>query len=112
MPGDFDVYHNAKSSLARHVAVFGKQIPIYKGKKITPRYIWSHFQDKPVTNMISDIENRPFLHNAYCYYRRDYLKDYPFDENLSGLFCNFTKLRQHQKHCEQMLVICSEVIPY
>ena len=24
--------------LKKHVAVFGKQIPIYKGKKITPRY--------------------------------------------------------------------------
>ena len=34
--------------------------------------------------MHSDIENRPFLHNAFCFYRRHYLKEFPFDELLSG----------------------------
>ena len=72
------------SSLHGNMACFGKQIPIYKGKKITPRYIWSHFGDECVTNMQSDIEDRPFLHNAFCFYRRHYLKEFPFNELLSG----------------------------
>ena len=57
-----------KQLLGKYTAVFGKQIPIYKGKKITPRYIWSHFVDNKVENMFSDIENRHFLHNAFCFY--------------------------------------------
>ena len=65
-------------------AVFGKQIPIYKGKRITPRYIWSHFGDDLTTNMYSEIEDRYFLHNAFCFYDREYLLDHPFDNNLSG----------------------------
>ena len=65
-------------------AVFGKQVPIYKGKRITPRYIWSHFSDEVTTNMYSKIEDRHFLHNAFCFYDREYLLDHPFDNNLSG----------------------------
>ena len=65
-------------------AVFGKQIPIYKGKRITPRYIWSHFGEELETNMHSDIEERHFLHNAFCFYNRDYLMKHPFNEQLSG----------------------------
>lgn len=68
----------------KFVAIFGKQIPIYRGKRITPRYIWSHFKNEPLTNMFSDIENRQFLHNAFCFYSRQFLLDNPFDELLSG----------------------------
>ena len=70
--------------LGPYAAIFGKQIPIYKGKRITPRYIWSHFKNESVVNMYSSIEDRHFLHNAYCFYNRDYLLKYPFDESLSG----------------------------
>lgn len=83
LPFTHGVEH-AVSSLHGNMACFGKQIPIYRGKRITPRYVWSHFGDDMVTNMHSDIENRHFLHNAFCFYRRDYLRDNPFDETLSG----------------------------
>ena len=52
------------------VAVFGQQTPIYKGKKISKRYIWSHFKEGREINMFSKIENRQFLHNAFCFYNR------------------------------------------
>tara|TARA_R110000822_G_scaffold298120_3_gene420809 strand:+ start:784 stop:1425 length:642 start_codon:yes stop_codon:yes gene_type:complete len=65
-------------------AVFGKQIPIYRGKRITPRYIWSHFGDAQQENMFSVQENRQFLHNAFCAYDRKYLLENPFDETLAG----------------------------
>jgi glycosyltransferase involved in cell wall biosynthesis len=70
--------------LDEHVAVFGKQIPIYRGRKINKRYVWSHFTDEPQENMWSDYENRNFLHNAFCFYRKETLQNYPFDENLAS----------------------------
>ena len=33
-----------------YVAVFGNQTPVYKGKKITKRYIWSHFTNTTEDN--------------------------------------------------------------
>ena len=70
--------------LKESVAVFGKQKPIYKGKKITPRYIWSHFTNDRIINMYSKIEDRYFLHNAFCFYKKQTLVDNPFDETLQG----------------------------
>ena len=73
-----------EEKLSDNVAVFGKQTPIYRGKKITPRYVWSHFGNEEKTNLFSKIENRQFLHNAFCFYKKDILQKYPFDEKLSG----------------------------
>ena len=66
------------------VASFGKQTPVYRGRKINTRYIWSHFGEDKVVNMYSDIENRQFLHNAFCIYDREFLLEHPFDETLIG----------------------------
>ena len=33
------------NDLNKNLAVFGKQIPLHKGKKITPGYIWTNFND-------------------------------------------------------------------
>ena len=69
-----------KDDLNRAVAVFGQQIPIYKGKKISKRYIWSHFKEDHIVNMFSKIENRQFLHNAFCFYNREFLLRNPMPE--------------------------------
>ena len=71
------------SSLENYPCIFGKQIPIYRGKKITPRYIWSHFKDKDAENMFSALEGRYFLHNAFSFYQKKILLELPFDENLT-----------------------------
>lgn len=63
---------------------FGNQIPVYRGKKIRKRYIWSNFKDKSCENLFSDQENRYFLHNAFAFYSKKFLIENPFDENLSG----------------------------
>ena len=73
-----------KKDLDNHLAVFGKQTPIYKGKKITPGYIWSNFTDKKEINKFSSIENRFFLHNAFCFYKRNTLIEFPMPEQYSG----------------------------
>ena len=39
-------YSLVKEKLEDHVAVFGRQIPIYRGKRINRRYIWSHFGEE------------------------------------------------------------------
>ena len=53
-----------KSYLEDHVAVWGKQIPIWNGKKVGRRYVWSNFKDDDKVNYYCKEENRPFLHNA------------------------------------------------
>ena len=73
-----------KGLLDEYCVVGGKQIPIYKGKKITSRYVWSHFIDKDDINQFSSSENRYFLHNAFAFYTKQTLIEYPFDENLVG----------------------------
>jgi glycosyltransferase involved in cell wall biosynthesis len=72
-----------QQQLKTHCAVFGNQTPIYRGKRINKRYIWSHFVDSEVVNMHSTIEDRPFLHNAFCFYNKSDLIETPFDEELS-----------------------------
>jgi len=72
------------SDLKKHASIFGNQIPIWKGKKIGKRYLWSHFVDKEVKNMYSDMENRYFLHNAISLFKKQTLIDFPFDEYLVG----------------------------
>lgn len=74
--------YGVKTWLMNMAAVFGDQSPIYKGKRLLKRYVWSHFGDQPVENMWSEQENRHFLHNAFAFYRRDYLIEHPFDEKL------------------------------
>jgi len=77
-------FKSVKNNLEKHLAVFGKQIPIHRGKKITPGYIWSNFSDKEEVNKFSSIENRPFLHNAFCFYKRQTLIDHPMPEKYFG----------------------------
>ena len=76
--------HRLKIDLRDHVAVFGNQSPIYRGKKISKRYIWSHFTCERHQNLRSHIEHRHFLHNAFCFYNKHTLLENPFDEDLSG----------------------------
>ena len=73
-----------KDLLDEYCVVGGKQIPIYRGKKITPRYVWSNFEGHDIINQCSESENRYFLHNAFAFYKKDVLLKYQFDENLSG----------------------------
>jgi glycosyltransferase involved in cell wall biosynthesis len=68
----------------QYVAIFGQQNPIYKGKKITKRYIWSHFSDNESINLFSEIEKRYFLHNAFCFYKKSTLIEYPMPEKYAG----------------------------
>ncbi len=70
--------------LQKNISIFGNQIPIYLGKKITKRYIWSHFKDKPKVNMYSSLEDRYFLHNAIAIYKKKFMLKNPFNENLQG----------------------------
>lgn len=70
--------------IAGYVAVFGNQTPIYRGKKITKRYVWSHFTRDITDNLYSDIEDRHFLHNAFCFYQKKFLLDNPMPEDYSS----------------------------
>ena len=67
-----------------YIAVFGNQTPIYKGKRISKRYIWSHFTNDITDNLYSNIEDRYFLHNAFCFYDKDFLLENPMPEHYPG----------------------------
>ena len=75
---------NIMNNLEKNVCVFGNQIPVWNGKKITKRYLWSHFPNKKTKNMYSQLEKRYFLHNALAIYQKKVLKRIPFDENLTS----------------------------
>ena len=70
--------------LKENVAVWGKQIPIWNGKKVSRRYMWSNFKEEDKVNYYSKEEDRPFLHNALCFYKKETLLKYPFDEHWSS----------------------------
>ena len=75
---------NVIKDLEKNVCVFGNQIPVWNGKKISKRYLWSHFSNKKIKNMYSQLEKRYFLHNALAIYKKAILKKFPFDENLTS----------------------------
>ena len=75
---------NIIKDLEKNSCVFGNQIPVWNGKKISKRYLWSHFSNKKTKNMYSELEKRYFLHNALAVYKKDTLKKFPFDENLTS----------------------------
>ena len=77
-------FEKVKKDLKKHKAVFGQQIPIHRGKKVTPGYIWSNFGDSQEVNKFSKVENRLFLHNAFCFYEKKTLTDYPMPEKYAG----------------------------
>tara|TARA_X000001382_G_C3173787_1_gene180426 strand:+ start:290 stop:949 length:660 start_codon:yes stop_codon:yes gene_type:complete len=66
------------------VAVWGKQIPIWDGKKITRRYMWSNFKDLSKVNYFCESEDRYFFHNAFSLFKTDYLRENLFDERHSS----------------------------
>ena len=76
-------FEKIQDLLEEHCVVGGKQIPIWNGKKISRRYVWSNFIDKDGTNLFSNNENRYFLHNAFAFYKKETLIKHPFDETLS-----------------------------
>ena len=77
-------FEQHKKDLDIYSAIFGNQIPIWEGKKIKKRYLWSHFSDSKSVNMFSEMEDRYFFHNAASLFKKEILENHPFDENLTG----------------------------
>ena len=73
-----------KKDLEKHICVFGNQNPVWYGKRIVKRYIWSHFKNEEEVNMFSEMEERYFMHNALALYKKQTLLNNPFDEYLVG----------------------------
>ena len=63
-------------------SIFGNQIPIWNGKRIKKKYLWTNFTDENKINMYSSDEDRYFFHNAFSFFKKSLLKKFPFNENL------------------------------
>ena len=70
--------------LENYSGIFGKQNPIYFGKKILRKYIWKHFIDSRVDNMFSDLEDRYFFHNAISFFKKEFLLKNKFNESVTS----------------------------
>ena len=78
-------YSILKKDLDDYVGIFGNQIPVYLGKKIQKRYIWSNFSDTERSeNYFSNNENRYFFHNAFSIFKRKNIIGNLFDEEVIG----------------------------
>ena len=89
--------------LELHDAVFGDQQPVYNGKKITKRYMWSNFTDARTVNLYSDHEQRYFFHNALSMFRKKTLLDHPFNETLTGKEDRYWALEMVDQHDAKIL---------
>jgi len=89
--------------LKKYVSIFGNQIPIWNGKKITKRYIWSHFINKKIVNMYSELENRYFFHNAISIFEKSFLESHPFDEFLQSKEDRYWANDMIQNHNKKIL---------
>ena len=88
-------------------AVMGRQVPIRRGKRITPRYIWSNFTTSAdVVNPFEETtpdERRPFFHNAFSFVRVSHWQDHKFDEDLAGKEDRYWALEQIARGREFLL---------
>jgi len=83
-----------KVSLDKHMnnkdcfGVIGRQIPVYKGRKLKSKYVWENFSNEtsePIRNLIeNDRENMLFFHNAFSFINLGIWRSYNFCENVSG----------------------------
>ena len=71
------------NDLLEYQAIFGNQLPIMDGKKVSRRYLWSHFLSERCVNLYSEMEGRYFFHNAFSLFNKDFLTENPFDEYLT-----------------------------
>jgi glycosyltransferase involved in cell wall biosynthesis len=82
---DFDIVREKLDTPSYGIsAIWGKQFPIWDGKKITRRYMWSNFKEESQTNYWCDHEERYFFHNAFSMFKREHLIEFPFDEHYSS----------------------------
>ena len=70
--------------LKKFVCIYGNQNPIFNGKRISKRYVWSNFSGIKRKNYFSKLENRYFMHNAISMFNKSYLIKNKFNENLQG----------------------------
>jgi glycosyltransferase involved in cell wall biosynthesis len=79
------------TTLSQHMAdpkcfgVIGKQVPIYRGKRVKSRYVWENFCDTPMRNLKDESHDfQFFFHNAFSVIRTSTWKEIPFSADVTG----------------------------
>mgnify|MGYP003114787455 CR=1 FL=1 len=66
--------------------IIGKQIPIFKGKKLRSAYVWENFShDEVVKNLKeNNADESPFFHNAFSFVNLEIWRSFKFCEKVTG----------------------------
>ena len=65
--------------------VIGKQIPIYKGKRLQSRYVWENFSTEPIKNLKEGHGCHDyFFHNAFSILKTKHWRELKFDTEVTG----------------------------
>ena len=68
------------------IGIIGKQIPIFKGKKLRSAYVWENFShDEVVKNLKeNNADESPFFHNAFSFVNLEIWRSFKFCEKVTG----------------------------
>lgn len=71
---------------SRCFGVMGKQVPVYRGKKIAPKNVWENFSKSQSAINITEEEDSSdlFFHNAFSFIPMPIWQEYNFCEAVSG----------------------------
>jgi len=65
--------------------IIGKQVPIYKGKRLQSRYVWENFSKEPIKNLKDGRGYHDFFfHNAFSILKVKDWSDLKFDISITG----------------------------
>ena len=66
--------------------IIGKQIPIFKGKKLQSAYVWENFSRSEVIKNLKEnnADESPFFHNAFSFVNLDIWREFKFCEKVTG----------------------------
>jgi len=67
----------------RCFGIMGKQIPIFKGKRLASSYVWENFTGNKVLQNLRE-NDKLFFHNAFSFINMDVWRENRFNEELTG----------------------------
>ncbi len=66
--------------------IIGKQVPIFKGKKLKSAHVWENFSNDEIIRNLKEnnADESPFFHNAFSFVNMDIWREHRFCEKVTG----------------------------